>query len=166
MHHDDDVEGLVDDYLARREPHDRDGPDRRRRRRAPSPVCSRSAATAAQAAASCRSSNPSRAVDGWESPHTVVEVVSDDAPFLVDSVSSALARRGYDIHLLFHPLLGVIGVGVTSHLHLEIDRETDLEILDALRDVIEGVVDDVFAAVADWDALRVDGDRLRRVRCA
>ncbi len=152
MHHD-DVEGLVDEYLAAREPHDRE---------VLTAADADGAVAGLLALGRARSpggrivkvSNPSRAVDGWESPHTVVEVVSDDAPFLVDSVSSALARGGYDIHLLFHPLLGVIGVGVTSHLHLEIDRETDLEILDALRDVIEGVVDDVFAAVADWDALR------------
>src|SRR5207342_2362401 len=100
--------------------------------------------------------NPARDVDGWESPHTVVEVVTDDAPFLVDSVSSALARRGYDIHLLFHPLLDVVDVWTTSNLHLEIDRETDLTILDAVRDEIESVVDDVFAAVADWHALRAE----------
>jgi glutamate dehydrogenase len=150
---DDLVEVLVGDYLAAREPHDRDA---------------LTAAAAAGAVAALlalggalgsgrrivKVGNPTQRDDGWESPHTVVDVVSDDAPFLVDSVSSALARRGYDIHLLFHPLLDVPDRGVTSHLHLEIDRETDLAVLDALRDAIESVVDDVLAAVADWDAMR------------
>ena len=149
VQHDD----LVAEYLAAREPHDRDV---------------LTPADAAGAVASVlalgrertvgtrivRVRNPSRAVDGWESPHTVVEVASDDAPFLVDSVSSALARRGYDIHLLFRPLLDIEGTGRTSHLHVEIDRETGLTVLAALREEIESVVDDVFAAVADWDALR------------
>ena len=71
--------------------------------------------------------------DGWDSPHTAVDVVTDDAPFLVDSVSAALARRGYDLHLLLHPLLERARRRLTSHLHLEIDRETDLEVLDRAR---------------------------------
>src|SRR5690606_11646044 len=31
--------------------------------------------------------NPEAARDGWESPHSVVEIVNDDMPFLVDSVT-------------------------------------------------------------------------------
>ncbi len=157
MQHDGGLDALVHEYLEAREPHDR---------------ASLTAGDAAHAVAGLlalgrergpagrivKVGNPSREVDGWESPHTVVEVVSDDAPFLVDSVSSALARRGYDIHLLFHPLLEVeepdVGVGHTSHLHLEVDRETDRAVLEALRAEVESVVDDVFAAVADWRALR------------
>ena len=101
-----------------------------------------------------RVTNPTGEHDGWESPHTVVDVITDDAPFLVDSVSAALVRRGYDLHLVFHPLLAHGEVELTSHLHLEIDRETDAEVLDALRDELASVVDDVFAAVADWDTMR------------
>ena len=98
--------------------------------------------------------NPSAARDGWDSPHTAVDVVTDDAPFLVDSVSAALVRRGYDLHLLLHPLLEHPGVGTTSHLHVEIDRETDPVVLAALDLEVRSVVDDVFAAVEDWDAMR------------
>ncbi len=109
--------------------------------------------------------NPTREHDGWESHHTVVDVVTDDAPFLVDSVSAALVRRGYDLHLVFRPLLADDRVGVTSHLHLEIDRESDPQVLDALRDELVSVVDDMFAAVADWDAMCTTAtdlaDRLR-----
>ncbi len=98
--------------------------------------------------------NPSAARDGWESAHTAVDVVTDDAPFLVDSVSAALVRRGYDIHLLLHPRWEQPGVGTTSHLHVEIDRETDPVVLAALDLEVRSVVDDVFAAVGDWDAMR------------
>ena len=34
--------------------------------------------------------NPEPDVDGWSSPHTVVEIVNDDMPFLVDSVTAAI----------------------------------------------------------------------------
>src|SRR3954447_8752442 len=96
---------LIDEYLAAREPQDRD---------ILTPADAAGAVAALLGRGKARApgqrivevGNPSRAADGWQSPHTVVDVVSDDAPFLVDSVSSALARHGYDIHLEFRPLLG------------------------------------------------------------
>ena len=51
--------------------------------------------------------NPDLEVDGWESRHTVVEVVCDDLPFLVDSVTMVLQRHGWGIHLVVHPVLAV-----------------------------------------------------------
>ena len=110
----------VGDYLDAAEPHDLVAVHRRRCRRGG--ACRRAAAPAPR-----RSGwgNPTRDVDGWESPHTVVEIVTDDLPFIVDSVSTAIVRRGYDIHLLLHPLLAH-----ESHLHLEIDRETDPAVLE------------------------------------
>ena len=38
--------------------------------------------------------NPEFDADGWQSTHTAVEIVTDDMPFLVDSVSMELNRRG------------------------------------------------------------------------
>src|ERR1700729_3952851 len=43
--------------------------------------------------------NPSPETDGWEVDHTVLEVVNDDMPFLVDSVTGALQQRGLAVHL-------------------------------------------------------------------
>src|ERR687888_347495 len=39
--------------------------------------------------------------------HSVVEIVTDDMPFLVDSVAMALTRRGSAIHLFLHPVVKV-----------------------------------------------------------
>src|SRR5579859_7878496 len=44
---------------------------------------------------------------GWQAPHTVVEVVADDMPFLVDSVTMELNRRGLGIHWVIHPVIRV-----------------------------------------------------------
>ncbi len=142
------VERLVHDYLESAEPHDRAGftaedvagavvslLELPRDRAADAPVV--------------RVHNPTRAADGWESPHTVVEVVTQDTPFILDSVTTAVVRRGYDIHLLFHPLLGD-----RSHLHVEIDRETDTATLEQLQTELTAVVRDVGAAVGDWEAMR------------
>jgi NAD-specific glutamate dehydrogenase len=51
--------------------------------------------------------NPDPAPDGWSSPHTVIEIVSDDMPFIVDSVTMELAREGFTIDLVIHPVIGV-----------------------------------------------------------
>ena len=49
--------------------------------------------------------NPTRATDGWQSPHTVILIVTDDLPFVVDSVNALLAGDGYEVHLLLHPVV-------------------------------------------------------------
>src|SRR3954453_13936632 len=37
--------------------------------------------------------NPDPDADGWQSRHTVIDIVTDDMPFLVDSVTMALGTR-------------------------------------------------------------------------
>lgn len=46
--------------------------------------------------------NPEVPTDGWESPHTIIEIIQNDMPFMVDSVRMALARLGITSHLLLH----------------------------------------------------------------
>ncbi len=49
--------------------------------------------------------SPERERDGWQSPHSVVFLVSDDMPFLVDTMRMRIEDHGLDIHLLVHPML-------------------------------------------------------------
>jgi len=51
--------------------------------------------------------NPRLDEHGWRSPHSVVEIVNDDMPFLVDSVTAELNRRELTVHLVIHPILRV-----------------------------------------------------------
>src|SRR5919202_1043415 len=44
---------------------------------------------------------------GWQSTHTVVEMVNDDMPFLVDSTRMEINRQGHAIHLMLHPVMKV-----------------------------------------------------------
>ncbi|MBS0381662.1 MAG: NAD-glutamate dehydrogenase, partial [Proteobacteria bacterium] len=50
--------------------------------------------------ASVRAFNPDRDRDGWTCPHSVVEVVTDDAPFLVDSLEMVVSSAGLRLHRL------------------------------------------------------------------
>lgn len=52
--------------------------------------------------------NPTVDVHGWQSGHTVVEVLNDDMPFLVDSITGALQRLGMPVHMLMHPVISVV----------------------------------------------------------
>ena len=85
----------------------------------------------------------------------MVEVVSDDAPFLVDSVSAALAAAR-----LRHPPPvppAARASPASAPRRTCTSRSTarpSPRCSTRSRDAIESVVDDVFAAVADWDALR------------
>ena len=51
--------------------------------------------------------NPTLREDGYTSPHTVIEVVNDDMPFLVDSIGLALTRASLTMHFLAHPIFAV-----------------------------------------------------------
>jgi glutamate dehydrogenase len=123
-------------------------------------------------AVSVRVYNPNLDRHGWRSTHTVVEIISDDMPFIVDSLAMELARQGYGIHLLIHPVIRVrrdaggqlvqtLPPGVTvpdaideSFAHVEVDRETDSARLATLAEGITRVLGEVRAAVKDWPAMR------------
>jgi glutamate dehydrogenase len=116
--------------------------------------------------------NPDFEQHGWQSTHTAVEVATDDMPFLVDSLSMELNRHGYGIHLAIHPVLHVRrdeagelvellpagstepGVLAESALHFEIDQQTEPAALETLLADLRRVLDDVRAAVEDWQDMR------------
>ena len=97
--------------------------------------------------------------------HSVVQVVNDDMPFLVDSVSMLLAQRGIAMHTIAHPVFPIsrdaagrllaIGEGAAeSFIHLEIDRQADSDALAELEGAMASVLADVRSSVADWKTMR------------
>ena len=113
--------------------------------------------------------NPTAAQHGFESRRTIVQVVNDDMPFLVDSVVNELNRRELGVHLLAHPvmavrrdldgdLLAVADAGghasSESLMQIEIDRQTDPAQCDDLAAGLTRVLAEVRLAVADWKAMR------------
>ncbi len=114
--------------------------------------------------------NPQSARDGFESPHTLVLTVTDDMPFLVDSLGMAFTRADLAVHLIVHPVLqvrrdrrgrlldlGANGAGATqaeSWQLYEIDRITDPAGLQRLQQELEATLADVRVAVHDWRAMR------------
>ncbi|HLY53791.1 MAG TPA: NAD-glutamate dehydrogenase [Steroidobacteraceae bacterium] len=114
--------------------------------------------------------------DGFESPHTLVLTVTDDMPFLVDSLGIALGRAELAVHLIVHPVLQVrrdgrgrlLDIGANgsqatqaeSWQLYEIDRVTDDGQLHKLRRELEATLADVRSAVQDFMPMR---ERVREI---
>ena len=47
---------------------------------------------------------PTVAANEWTCGHTVVQVITDDMPFLLDSVVAAITEQGKALHLVAHPM--------------------------------------------------------------
>ncbi|MEU3949210.1 NAD-glutamate dehydrogenase [Streptomyces sp. NPDC029526] len=134
-----------------------------------------------QGTANVRVHTPTVEENGWTSSHSVVEVVTDDMPFLVDSVTNELTRQGRGIHVVIHPQMvvrrDVTGklievrpvrpagdlphdAHVESWIHVEIDRETDRGDLKQITADLLRVLSDVREAVEDWGKMREAATRL------
>src|ERR1700761_9394247 len=114
--------------------------------------------------------NPDLQRDGFESPHTVVMIVTDDMPFLVDSVSMVFGRAEIAVHMIVHPVFDVhrdgrgklvdLGTNGSDKAHAEswqlyeIDRQTDPAALEKIKTKLEATLADVQMVVADWTQMR------------
>ncbi|GAB7007441.1 NAD-glutamate dehydrogenase [Nocardioides sp. AN3] len=121
---------------------------------------------------------PTLAETGWSaSGHSVVEVVVDDMPFLVDSLTMELSRQLRDVHVVIHPnfdvvrditgalqSMAVVADGVLepegeavreSWMHVEIDRLPEGDDPAAIIEDIQRVLRDVREAIEDWRKMHV-----------
>jgi glutamate dehydrogenase len=120
---------------------------------------------------------PALGEHGWSAGgHSVVEVVTDDMPFLVDSVVMELTRQQRDVHLVVHPQFDVVrdvtgnlvhvacpdnesaeppeGAARESWMHVEISRIGHDEDPETIATEVEHVLRDVRESVEDWGRMR------------
>src|SRR5262249_482783 len=113
--------------------------------------------------------NPQDEQNGWQSTHAIVELNCDDMPFLLDSLRIEINRQGYNVHNVVHfggflvkrdlkgnmtEIFGrtekkVENAFPEAVIHIEIDRQTDSNILNELEKGIFAVLADVAIAVKD-----------------
>jgi glutamate dehydrogenase len=128
-----------------------------------------------QGTARIRVFTPTVAEHGWSADgHTVVEVVTDDMPFLVDSVTMVLNEQNREVHMVVHPqvlvrrdLTGTLlelftderqmdradlphDVSRESWMHIEISRESSPTQREEIETALGKVLLDVREAVEDW----------------
>ena len=115
--------------------------------------------------------NPAVDQHGYESAYTIIEMVNDDMPFLVDSVAAAISRQNLNIHITIHPIMrvqrdarnrakGILpihgdGGRAESFVRFVIDKETDEHHLKVIEHEIQKVLSDVKLAVRDWLPMRI-----------
>jgi glutamate dehydrogenase len=120
--------------------------------------------------------NPDARDAGFDSPHTCVLVVTDDMPFLLDSLGMAFEAAAAGVQLIVHPVLAARRAGDGSLRALgpragpraqreswqffEIDRQADAAACAAIEQRLRHSLHDVALAVKDWLAMR---RRLRTV---
>ena len=113
--------------------------------------------------------NPTVEEHGWDSASTVIQIVTDDSPFLVDSVGIAIAQCGTLVQSVVHPvvqaerdagghLLQLAEEGergrAESVMHFELERQSEAAELMRLKQATEAALADVRACVRDWAAMR------------
>ena len=108
---------------------------------------------------------------GYSSPYTFVELVNEDMPFLVDSVTAAINRHDLTVHITVHPIIrlqrdksgkvkSVADIDAKeghreSFIRFAVDRETDDKQLKLLEQEIRKVLADIRLAVRDWKKMRL-----------
>jgi glutamate dehydrogenase len=124
-----------------------------------------------QGTARVRVVTPTSSEEGWSAAgRSVVEIVVDDMPYLVDSVTMELGRQRRDVHLVIHPVFDVVrdvagalrsvtpvedaaaepvdGAIRESWMHVEVDHVPDSEVGDVVAD-LQRILEDVREAVED-----------------
>ncbi|WP_422369370.1 NAD-glutamate dehydrogenase [Pelagibius sp.] len=125
--------------------------------------------------ASVRAYNPDVKADGWTSAHSIIEIINDDMPFLVDSVTAEINRHDVALHLVIHPIMalrrndqgklmrlaeakattspGAVAPARESVMQIQISEQTDAQ-LAKIAAGIKSVLCDVRASVEDWPLMR------------
>lgn len=114
--------------------------------------------------------NPEPEVHGWDSRHTIVEMVNDDKPFLVDTACMVLAEMGLGIHRIIHPVISVrrneqgqlqelLAKGDSSGqaesvIHIQLDRQASESVFRKVEKRLRQSLNDVSWAVEDWATMR------------
>ncbi|MFC4699467.1 NAD-glutamate dehydrogenase [Glaciecola siphonariae] len=116
--------------------------------------------------------NPEIAKHGWQSSHTIIQIIVDDMPFLVDSIRMAINRLHITSHLILHTpmhfkrdqsnrVVEFVEQGSREQEHrsetvffIEVDRQSKAEYIKQLTDELHSVVSEVSLSVSDWQPMR------------
>lgn len=116
---------------------------------------------------SIRVFTPTEEEHGFSAPVTVVELLNDDQPFLLDSLTAELTRHGLVIKQLLHPIIPVtrndkgelLSIGgkddafLESYIHFQVSPLPDGLSQDQLKADLEWVLSHIMSAVRDWQPM-------------
>ena len=116
--------------------------------------------------------NPDPKKNGWKSERSIIQIVTGDKPFLLDSITAELNRCSVGIHLAIHPVVFVKrshkgeleqitfdknvnndNFVAESLIHIEISK-LPKEGLDEIKTNLASVLGEISLAVSDWKNMR------------
>ncbi len=112
--------------------------------------------------------NPDYENHGWRSSHTIVEILTPDIPFLVDSVRMFVNSQNMAIHAIQYAVINVkrdakhkiknanlkqqdSQLTAESIIHVEVDLHTNKQVLDGLNAQLQEIMQEVSFCVEDYD---------------
>ena len=119
--------------------------------------------------------DPSLGEQGYQALGTVVDIATQDSPFLFDSVNEELEAREFAIRRVIHPVIGVVRgadgriervVPVReaevreSVMHFEVDRRLSKRDASDLQERITAILGDVHFVVRDFQPMRDRAGRM------
>lgn len=114
---------------------------------------------------------PRQEEHGWESAHTIIEIVNDDMPFLIDTLVMILTEEGMGVETIIHPIIAVrrdAQGALTevrdprltadhaqweSYVHIECAGLLEPAQIQQLENKLREALDDVRVVVNDWQAM-------------
>lgn len=84
---------------------------------------------------------------------TLLEVISPDMPFLVDSVLNACSAEGYSVSALLHPVISLDDVSQISAIQVHVPSLSPDD-AERLAGEVRETLNDVSRAVTDYDGMR------------
>lgn len=118
--------------------------------------------------------NPEFTANAWQSKHTVIEVITKDHPFIVDSLLMEINRMGYTTHIALHcggikmlrneegEVIKIVPyhdkktekARMEAPVYLEINRISNDESLEELQTSLRSILHDIDACVSDWQGMK------------
>lgn len=129
---------------------------------------------------SVRLFNPTLEGDGWTCANTVIEVILDDRPFIVDTVRAELKRLGLRLSYLLHPILHVARDG-EGKLERRLERSSavrgeayELYFVDRIDEArqeevkarLTAVLDDLLLATNDYQDMKKQAELVKETLAA
>lgn len=114
--------------------------------------------------------NPQEHLEGYTSPHTVIQLTQDDMPFVIDSILMELNRQNIKVHFIIHngaiPIVrdtagkiieildrpDIVGQ-MEANAYIEIEPQGAPEVLQKLEEKLYVILADVMLAVEGFKAM-------------
>ncbi|MFC3153357.1 NAD-glutamate dehydrogenase [Litoribrevibacter euphylliae] len=114
--------------------------------------------------------NPDYEQNAWQSTHTIIQVLGQNMPFMIDSMRMELNRRHITIHSIYYNLIATQrddnkllkswnppendNIDKEVIIHLEVDRHTAKKQLTELQKSLSKILNDVESCVHDYKSMR------------